>query len=411
MDASESPKASANGTTDTAAPSAAESATVRAEEFKKEATAAYKAGDYSGAVSAYARAIELAPTTVLYTNRAAAYFMLKDYTAAAGDCARAIELDPDNVKAYVRGGKAALALGNMEAAIEQFTKAMSRSDGDTSIKQERADAQTAFRRLASARDAMSTGENDRALTMLNLLVDTCPGSNRIKLMRVEVLLSLDRLDEAVDATSEMLKRGGSSDPQLLYLRARVLHYQGNSASAIKHLQEALRVDPDDTTSAKLLRLIKRTEALKTAGNDAFKSGKWDAAITAYTDALELDQRNKSLNAKLYCNRAAAHLKKNAAGLAVEDCDKCIELDDKYVKGYIRRAQAGMALGDVEHLEQAVRDYNKAKDLTSDGERDTMRELEKGLKEAQAALKKAKRKDYYKILELEKECNEEDIKKA
>jgi DnaJ family protein C protein 7 len=327
-------------------------------------------------------------------------------------CSKAIALDANNVKAYIRGGKAELSLGNIEGAIALLTRGLGRGEEDSAVKQERTAAQNAFKRLASAREAMSSGEHDKALTLLNMLVDTCPGSSSIRLMRVEALLSLNRFDEAVDATSEMLKSaGGSTDAKLLYLRARVLHYQGNSASAIKHLQEALRVDPDDAVSAKLLRLIKKTEALKAQGNDAFKASKWQDAIQAYTDALELDQRNKSLNAKLYCNRAAALLKQNKPGEAVADCNTCLELDEKYVKGYIRRAQAGMALGDVENLEMAVRDYNKARELTPDSERESIRDLDKSIKEAQAALKKAKRKDYYKILEVEKDCTEEELKKA
>ena len=37
----------------------------------------------------------------------------------------------------------------------------------------------------------------------------------------------------------------------------------------------------------------------------------------------------------------------------------IELDDRYTKGYIRRAQANMAIGEKETVEQALRDLHKA----------------------------------------------------
>ena len=59
----------------------------------------------------------------------------------------------------------------------------------------------------------------------------------------------------------------------------------------------------------------------------------------------------------------------------------------------------------------MRDWGKAKELCGkDGVSDP--EVERGLREARAALKAAKRKDYYKILEIEsRDCDEEDIKKA
>lgn len=87
------------------------------------------------------------------------------------------------------------------------------------------------------------------------------------------------------------------------------------------------------------------------------------AIKAYSDCLALDPTddNPSFTSKLYANRAAALIKLSRNGEAFEDCSKCIELDGAYAKAYVRRAQAGLAMGDVEHLEGAVRDYTKAKE--------------------------------------------------
>lgn len=138
------------------------------------------------------------------------------------------------------------------------------------------------------------------------------------------------------------------------------------------------------------------------------------AIDAYTECLALDPTNEnpSFTSKLFCNRAAAYLKLTKNEEAYNDCSKCIELDESYSKAYIRRAQAGLAIGDLEHLETAVRDFQKAKTLTAEGgEGEVSRELDKGLKEAKGKLKKARRKDYYKILDVGKDANEDDLKKA
>lgn len=50
-------------------------------------------------------------------------------------------------------------------------------------------------------------------------------------------------------------------------------------------------------------------------------------------------------------------------------------------------------------------------ITTLSTRITHLQVEAGLKSAKAALKKAKRKDYYKILEVDKSAADEEIKKA
>ena len=55
------------------------------------------------------------------------------------------------------------------------------------------------------------------------------------------------------------------------------------------------------------------------------------------------------------------IKLSRPGEALEHLGRCVELDGTYVKGYLRRAQAGVAMDDKEHIEGAIRDYNRAKE--------------------------------------------------
>ena len=56
-------------------------------------------------------------------------------------------------------------------------------------------------------------------------------------------MGLRKYDEAATESQALMGKHGS-DTRLLVLRARVLAAQGNATGATKHLQEALRVDPD-----------------------------------------------------------------------------------------------------------------------------------------------------------------------
>ncbi len=61
---------------------------------------------------------------------------------------------------------------------------------------------------------------------------------------------------------------------------------------------------------------------------------------------------------------------------------------------------------LENYEEAVRDYEKAHRHDKNNP-----EYRQALQQAKLELKKSKRKDYYKILGVGKDANEEEIKKA
>lgn len=52
---------------------------------------------------------------------------------------------------------------------------------------------------------------------------------------------------------------------------------------------------------------------------------------AYTECLKFDPSLKTFNAQLYCNRAAAQLKKRNYRAACQDCTYAIHLDSTYLK--------------------------------------------------------------------------------
>ena len=52
-----------------------------------------------------------------------------------------------------------------------------------------------------------------------------------------------------------------------------------------------------------LQKAKRLQSQKQEGNEAFTGGNYQKAFDIYTEALTIDPRNKSTNAKLYYNRA------------------------------------------------------------------------------------------------------------
>jgi DnaJ family protein C protein 7 len=103
------------------------------------------------------------------------------------------------------------------------------------------------------------------------------------------------------------------------------------------------------------------------------------------------------------NRALCLTKQNKYLEALKDANKSISLNENYMKAYIRRGQIYMGL---KLFEEARFDFQKVKE-SEPGNKEVINLLENAKKEE----KKAKKRDYYKILDLKPDANENDIRKA
>jgi len=94
---------------------------------------------------------------------------------------------------------------------------------------------------------------------------------------------------------------------------------------------------------------------KLLGNEAFKRKKFQDAVERYSEAINLytkvDSKHIDIPAVL-ANRAMCHIKTKSYELALQDSDVCCNLKPTWFKGYYRRAEAYLGLGDYENAEKA-----------------------------------------------------------
>jgi tetratricopeptide (TPR) repeat protein len=99
----------------------------------------------------------------------------------------------------------------------------------------------------------------------------------------------------------------------------------------------------------------KAEEEKELGNQKFREGDYAAAVKHYSEAI---LRNPD-DPRYYSNRAACYTKLAAFDLGLKDCEKCVEIDPKFIKGWIRK---GKILQGMQQQGKALSAYQKALEL-------------------------------------------------
>lgn len=324
---------------------------------------------------------------------------------ALEDCTRADELDPQNPKILLRLARIYTSLGRPQEALNTFD----RISPPASAK-DMAPAKAMLKYIGDAEEALKNGVTgsmalfalDQAEKSLGL---GAPKPRKWQLMRGEAYLKMGNVNALGDAqnVAMSLLRNNNQDPEALVLRGRALYAQGDNEKAIQHFRQALNCDPDYREAVKYLRLVQKLDRLKGDGNADFKAKRYQEAVNKYTEALEVDPTNKGTNSKLFRNRAVALVQMKEYANAISDCEKAIGLDPSYIAAKKTKANA---LGQSGNWEDAIREY---KALQEADPQDAT--LAKEIRKAELELKKSKRKDYYKILGVDKDADDSAIKKA
>ncbi|KAK0763049.1 hypothetical protein N5P37_004032 [Trichoderma harzianum] len=377
-----------------------------AETYKTNGNRFFKEKNYPKAIEQYSKAVDLFPNSATYLgNRAAAYMSNGQYEAALDDCSRATDLDPNNAKVLLRLARIYTGLGKPEEALATFSRIIPQPSA-----KDMAPAREMLHHIKSAKDTLQRGS---AMSMVLHALDQAERGlghgvskpRKWQLMRGEAYLKMGRensLGEAQGVAMSLL-RNNNQDPEALVLRGRVLYGQGENEKAIQYFRMACNCDPDFRDAVKWLRIVQKLDRMKEEGNAEFKAGRWQAAIQKYSDALDIDPSNKSMNAKLLQNRAQCKIKLQLYEEAIADSDRAVSLDPSYTKA--RKTKAN-ALGKTGNWEESVREWKAIQELDP-ADNSVRHEIRK----AELEMKKSLRKDYYKIMGIEKDADANEIKRA
>lgn len=366
----------------------------------------FKERDYQKAIEYYTKAVNLQPNSPTYLgNRAAAYMSAGQYEAALDDCMRAADLDPQNSKILLRLARIYTSLGRPQEAMTTFNRIY--PPPSAKDMQPSRDMLAHIKAAQDALDNSTTGSMvlhalDQAKKLLGV---GATEPRKWQLMRGYAYLKMgnaNSLGEAQNVAMALL-RANSADPEALVLRGRALYSQGENDKAVQHFRKAINYDPDYKDAVKWLRVVQKLERMKEEGNQEYKLGRWQAAIDKYTLALDIDPTNRGTNSKILQNRALCRIKLKEYEGAVKDCDRATNLDPGYIKA---RKTKATALGQLGQWESCIREWKSIQEMDP-----TDTGIAREIRKAELELKKSQRKDYYKILGVDKNADETQIKKA
>jgi DnaJ family protein C protein 7 len=339
----------------------------------------------------------------LYANRALCYKSLNKVKNAMYDLNKAVELNPKNTKYLKRLALLHLSIGNFGNAENLLQKCINLEPKDSSHLVDYNKVKEHIKNYESLIEFKGKEDWKRCEELCDKLQKEITDFTTLKIIYVETLLENVKIQEALTYISSKVTAEERCNEEFEYLTVLALYYDGKYDKARSFLSSMLQKTKDSEKLNHLWKILKEIESQKEKANEIFKAGKYQEAIESYTKLLELDPKNNNFNSTIYNNRALCYQKLNLMMDALRDVNKSISLNERYMKAYVRRGNIYMVL---KMFDEARFDYQKVKEAEPSN-KDVVRLLEEAKKEEQ----KAKKRDYYSILGVEKGASPDEIRKA
>ncbi len=377
------------------------------EEKKLKGNEEFRKKNYSSAVGLYTEAIQIDPSQdILYNNRGLCFMNLDNLERAKDDLKQAIALNPKNVKALKRLGTVYLQQGELEEASIYFKRCVDIEPNEIIHKEELKLCKDLIDKKKEL-DKLKFVENDwnKCLEISSQLVDKCKKSFEIKLIYFQSLIQTFNIDKAFSYYKNNFNKNEQNNEELQFILINAYFIDGKYEKAKQFLINLLNRTEDNKLIVKSNKLVKKLEEIQKEKDNAnlyFKKNEFDKAINVYTKLLSMDTNNKLFNAILLSNRGLCYYKKKDLFKALHDINSSIKLNGNYWKSYRRRANINIEL---KYSEQAKDDLKKVLELDP-----LNKEAMSLLDDIQKEERMSKKRDLYKLLNVNKFSSQDEIRR-
>ncbi|XP_062935914.1 sperm-associated antigen 1 [Cynocephalus volans] len=328
---------------------------------KEKGNEAFNSGDYEEAVMYYTRSISALPTVAAYNNRAQAEIKLQNWNSAFQDCEKVLELEPGNLKALLRRATTYKHQNKFQEAIEDLRRVLDAEPDNDLAKKTLSEVERDLKNSEPVSKKQTKGKR----MVIQEVEDSEDEHGQDSGQKPEDGSGDKKAAEAAGAARAMgniqKKLTGKSEGGKRPARGALRRGRAPGAGAPKRGGTRTPVaagggrgarDPAAAAAAPV-----GPAALKSEGNELFKSGQFAEAARKYSAALAQLQPAGSESADdlsiLYSNRAACYLKEGNCSDCIQDCNRALELHPFSMKPLLRRA---MAYETLEQYGKAYVDY-------------------------------------------------------
>jgi len=268
-------------------------------------------------------------------------------------------------------------------------------------KKQLVDLEKCSRDMDAAKATLDSSPEE-SLRLIGEVLEIATDCKEARLIRARALLKAKQYHAMLDDTMTVIKQE-SGNVDALFLRGMAFYHIGEREAAVKHFSQALKYDPDHSASRAEFRRLSKLEKAQNAAEENMRSNKYQEALEDFETAIQLEPDSQFVTPKLFLGKCKALVHLREAARAVEACARATELDAQLAEAFVQRAEAHILL---DELDQALHHFHKARELQPQS-----REANEGIQRTQRLQKLAKRKDYYKILEITKTSSDAEIRKA
>ena len=374
-------------------------------EMKELGNAQFKNQNYTLACDYYTRGIQLNSTEpVLYANRGTCLKLLGKYKESIYDYEKAVQLNPKNTKNMKKLSSVYIIVGNLGQAQALLEKCCNLEPSDSSHLFELNRIKKMEQDYEKIEDKKKSQRWDDVEEESKKLLKDTPSFAELQKTYIHAALELCKFNDVINyIKNNVSSYAKSKDEEFNYLLAKTYYFKGDYDLAKKQITDLIKLGFVDEKYAILKSRIETINDTKKKANTLFKEEKYQEAINEYTKLLEFDPENKNFISIILTNRALCQKKLGKNLEALKDVDEALKNNPNYPTGYIRRA---LIYEEYNMFDDAKADLSKAKELDPNNPK-----IDGYMNEANQKGEKARNRDYYKILELNRNATPEEIKKA
>jgi DnaJ family protein C protein 7 len=284
-------------------------------ELIDKATSNFNSQQYQISLGYYEDLLSIALASELFMLQKAECLIYLERYKEAEDIVRKIILsNPTNENVFYVLGFMYYCKGNLDSGVEYFDKISAQSSVYSKTRRFNQKALALKQMKESAENLLKNGKLKEACDLYTEALEIDPANKKINSIihfkRAEIFTKLRNIENCVNDCTTAIKFD-KNNIDALDLRARSHYELGNFTKCIEDCELVLEARKSDIIQEVLRNAISKrekelellAESKKSIGNDLYHSKKYDEALKAYTEAINICPNISSF----YCNRCACYM--------------------------------------------------------------------------------------------------------